>query len=280
MANFPVDPTPYIPGQYELIQVANRPQQCRYHVTDGIREKHEDIDIAIVTPPPGDAVPFGLVRNMLSNLLEIEYGFTLEMIQCCPIGTAFVRVTSFADRDWLVNQSPDQFAGRTISFVNHNEGINHRAFTYNQECWLLLIAYPLDLWNSEHIKRAVRDFGVFVAWGEEASCYGAIVVKVRVADLQHIPHSCVVTDGNTFQGESWTVPIFILSQKLLGNLPADEDDPLQMGPHLTLYPCNLFNLILYLESMMLCMFLLLCGQLGSPTIRLLILTLRVDDPQV
>jgi hypothetical protein len=217
---------------------------------------------------------------MLSNLLEIEYGFTLEMIQCCPIGTAFVRVTSFADRDWLVNQSPDQFAGRTISFVNHNEGINHRAFTYNQECWLLLIAYPLDLWNSEHIKRAVRDFGVFVAWGEEASCYGAIVVKVRVADLQHIPHSCVVTDGNTFQGESWTVPIFILSQKLLGNLPADEDDPLQMGPHLTLYPCNLFNLILYLESMMLCMFLLLCGQLGSPTIRLLMLTLRVDDPQV
>jgi hypothetical protein len=106
MANFPVDPTPFIPGQYELIQVAHRPQQCRYHVTDGIRAKHEDIDIAIVTPPPGDAVPFGLVRNMLSNLLEIEYGFNLEMIQCCSIGTAFVRVTSFADRDWLVNQSP------------------------------------------------------------------------------------------------------------------------------------------------------------------------------
>ncbi|KAM0838837.1 hypothetical protein ACQ4PT_060708 [Festuca glaucescens] len=233
MANFPVDPTPYIPGQYELIQVAHRPQQCRYHVTDGIRVKHEDVAIATVTPPPGDAVPFGLVRNMLRNLIEIEYGFTLEMIQRCPIGTAFVRVSSFADRDWLVNQSPHHFAGRTISFVNHNEGINHRAFTYNQECWLLLLAYPLDLWNSEHIKRAVKDFGVFVAWDEEASCYGAIVVKVRVADLQHIPHSCVVTDGNAFQGESWTVPIFILSQKLLGNLPADEDDPPADGstPH-------------------------------------------------
>ncbi|KAM0845998.1 hypothetical protein ACQ4PT_055965 [Festuca glaucescens] len=233
MANFPVDPTPYIPGQYELIQVANRPQQCRYHVTDGIRAKHEDVAIATITPPPGDAIPFGLVRNMLRNLIEIQFGFNLEMIQRCPIGTAYIRVSSFADRDWLVSRSPHQFAGRTISFVNHNEGINHRAFTYNQECLLLLVAYPMDLWSTEHIKRAVKDFGVFVAWDEEASSYGAIVVKVRVPDLQHIPHSCVVTDGNSFQGESWAVPIFILSQKLLGNLPADEDDPPADGstPH-------------------------------------------------
>jgi hypothetical protein len=50
----------------------------------------------------------------------------------------------------------------------------------------LLLAYPLDLWNSEHIKRAVKDFGVFVAWDEEASSYGAIVIKVRVVALQNI----------------------------------------------------------------------------------------------
>ncbi|KAM0884787.1 hypothetical protein ACQ4PT_030763 [Festuca glaucescens] len=233
MANFPVDPTPYVPGQYQILQVANRPQHCRYHVSDGIRAKHEDVDIATVTPALGDAIPFGLVRNMLRNLIEVQLGFNLEMIQRCPIGTAYVRVSSFADRDWLVSRSPHQFAGRTISFVNHNEGINHRAFTYNQECWLLLVAYPLYLWSTEHIKRAVKDFGVFVAWDEEASSYGAIVIKVRVVDLQDIPHSCAVTDGNSFQGESWAVPIFIISQKLPGNLPADEDDPPADGstPH-------------------------------------------------
>ncbi|KAK1618302.1 hypothetical protein QYE76_023819 [Lolium multiflorum] len=80
MANFPVDPTPYIPGQYELIQVANRPQQSRYHVTYGIRAKREDVAIATVTPPPGDAIPFGLVCNMLRNLIDIQFGFNLEMI--------------------------------------------------------------------------------------------------------------------------------------------------------------------------------------------------------
>jgi hypothetical protein len=81
MANFPVDTTPYIAGQYELIQVANRPQQCRYHVTYGIRAKREDVAIATVTPPPGDAIPFGVVCNMLRNLIDIQFGFNLEMIQ-------------------------------------------------------------------------------------------------------------------------------------------------------------------------------------------------------
>jgi hypothetical protein len=50
MTNFPVDPTPYAPGHYQIIQVKNLPQQCRYHVSDGIRAKHEDFTIATVTP--------------------------------------------------------------------------------------------------------------------------------------------------------------------------------------------------------------------------------------
>jgi hypothetical protein len=36
--------------------------------------------------------------------------------------------------------------GREVSFVEHNRGINHRAFTYNMECWIMLLAFPSDLW--------------------------------------------------------------------------------------------------------------------------------------
>jgi hypothetical protein len=98
---------------------------------------------------------------------------------------------------------------------------------------VLLVAYPIDLWSVERIKRAIKDFGVFLAWDEEASSYGAIVTKVRVVALENIPRSYVVSDGNNFQGESWSVPIFILSQKLLDNLPADEEAPPADGstPH-------------------------------------------------
>jgi hypothetical protein len=199
MVNFPVDPSAYILGTYQIIQVENRPQLCRYHVSDAIRALHEDVAITTVTPAPGADLPFGLVRNFLRNLIEIQLGFNLEMIQRCPIGTAFGRLGSFADRDWLVNHCPHPFHGRTVSFMNHNQGLNLRSFTYNQECWLLLLAYPLDLWSIEHLKRAVKDFGVFVSWDEESSSYGAVVIKVRVAALVLIPHSCVVTDGNSFQ---------------------------------------------------------------------------------
>jgi hypothetical protein len=62
-----------------------------------------------------------------------------------------------------------------------------------------LVAYPLDHWSFEHIKGVVKDFGVFVAWDEEASSYRAIVVKIRVVALKNIPHSCVVSNGNNFQ---------------------------------------------------------------------------------
>jgi hypothetical protein len=105
----------------------------------------------------------------------------------------------------------------------------------------MLLDFPLDCWNMDHIKGAIKDFGVLVAWDEEASSYAAIIIKVRVVSLDKIPHSCVVSDGDNFQAESWSVPIYILSQNLVGNLPVHEDIPPEDGstPHpLPIVPFN------------------------------------------
>jgi hypothetical protein len=59
------------------------------------------------------------------------------------------------------------------------------------------------------IRGAVKDFGALISWDKEVT-YGALV-KVRVVDLHHIPHSCVVSTGNEWAVESCYVPIFILS---------------------------------------------------------------------
>jgi hypothetical protein len=88
-----------------------------------------------------------------------------------------------------------------------------------------LLAFPTDLWADEHIRGAVKDFGALLSWDKEVSTHGALIVNVRVLDLHHIPHSCVVSTGNEWPAKSWYVPIFILSQKLLGGLPANEDIP-------------------------------------------------------
>jgi hypothetical protein len=132
MANFPVDPAPFIPGQYEIAEVTNRPQQCRYHVSTIVSTKNKDVAIATINPAFRGELPFTATRMFLRYFLGDELGFSLDMSQRCPIGSAYIRVCSPSDRDWLVNHSPHQFQGRDISFVEHNRGINHHAFTYNR----------------------------------------------------------------------------------------------------------------------------------------------------
>ncbi|KAM0854101.1 hypothetical protein ACQ4PT_050661 [Festuca glaucescens] len=177
MANFVVGPTSFLPGDYEVLHVDGCPQQCRYHVAGAITPRHEDLAIASILPDfPGDQ-PFALTRNFLLQFMEEETPITLQISQRCPLGSAYVRVGAMADRDWLVARSPHQFMGRQITFVEHNRGRNHRAFTYNRECWLMLLAFPANLWTDEHIRGAVKDFGAMITWDKELSSYAALIVK-------------------------------------------------------------------------------------------------------
>jgi hypothetical protein len=57
---------------------------------------------------PGDQ-PFALVRHYLRYFIEDAMGFSMPMAQRTSLGSAYVRVSSFADRDWLVDHSPHQF---------------------------------------------------------------------------------------------------------------------------------------------------------------------------
>ncbi|KAM0929250.1 hypothetical protein ACQ4PT_001745 [Festuca glaucescens] len=99
MANFPVDPTPFIPGQYEIVEVANRPQLCRYHLAGPVTAKHEDVAIATIVPDFPAHQPFAATRLFLRSLIEDELRFSLDISQRCPIGSAYVRVSSPSDRD-------------------------------------------------------------------------------------------------------------------------------------------------------------------------------------
>jgi hypothetical protein len=94
MANFAVDPTLFIPDQYEIIEVANRPQQCRYHLAGQVTTKHEDVAIATIAPDFPAHQPFAATSLFLRSLIEDELRFSLDISQRCPIGSAYVRVSS------------------------------------------------------------------------------------------------------------------------------------------------------------------------------------------
>jgi hypothetical protein len=116
MANFTVDPTPFIPGQYEIIEVAYRPQLCLYHLAGPVTTRHEDVAMTTIVPDLPAHQQFAATRLFLRSLIEDELRFSMDISQRCPIGSAYVRVSSPSDRDWLVSNSPIQFQGRESFF--------------------------------------------------------------------------------------------------------------------------------------------------------------------
>lgn len=109
--------------------------------------------------------------------------------------------------------------------MNHNAGPNHRAINFNRECWLLLIGFPLDYWSTEHISGAIKSFERLLVWERDDDCLAHILIKARVTDLQDVPQFIDITEGDGFQGFSWTVQCEIMQQNLLGVFPQDEDQP-------------------------------------------------------
>jgi hypothetical protein len=50
-----------------------------------------------------------------------------------------------------------------------------------------------------------------------------LLVKARVSDLQDVPHFILLTEGEGFFCQSWTIQCKILEQELMGAVAADED---------------------------------------------------------
>jgi hypothetical protein len=110
-----------------------------------------------------------------------------------------------------------------ITFVNHDAGTNHRALKFNHDCWLLLLGYPLDYWNNENLEATISSFGRMLIWERDDKYLGKLIIKAKVTSLEDVPNFIVVTDGDAFHGESWTMQCEIIQQYMLGVLPQDED---------------------------------------------------------
>lgn len=109
MAAYEVDPAPFLPGRYTAVEVANRPPVCRYHVSSPVPAMHEDIAIVTIVPAPNGQIPFAQVRAFIRSFVEDYLHFSLDIIQKCPLGQAYIQLDSSADRDWLVDCSPHNF---------------------------------------------------------------------------------------------------------------------------------------------------------------------------
>jgi hypothetical protein len=53
-----------------------------------------------------------------------------------------------------------------LHFIPHDEAENARAFAIDREAMILILAYPEDLRYTQHVARAVSQFGILMGWDD------------------------------------------------------------------------------------------------------------------
>lgn len=85
-----VDPTPFLPPHAQRVMVQGRPPVMRV-VTGRVHERNNDVAIAHIHPLPKEQVNFEVIRETLSNFLNVQLGVPTISVQPCPHGQAYVR---------------------------------------------------------------------------------------------------------------------------------------------------------------------------------------------
>jgi hypothetical protein len=224
-----VDPTPFLPHGFVAQQVDHREIMVRT-VTRPQPSGHEDWGIVLVHPLPEHEVNFHIFDDIIREYLVEVRRVQVRSIQRSHLGQALVRFRFAFDRDNLVALGPQQALGFSFTVIRHNEGWNQRALTFNHECWLILLGFPMDFWTHEHIQNAVGAFGRVLMWDPDPNNATRLLVRARVTSLQEVPQFIVFSVADGFQGVSWTVQCDIVQQFMLGAQPQDED-PVPPYPH-------------------------------------------------
>lgn len=175
---------------------------------------------------------FSAIRGVLADFINVEKRLTYESIQPCPFGQAYVRFSNFHDRDGMIFNSPHHFGDVQISFIPHDRAWDNRTVNLNHEVWLMLVGFPLDFWTYSVIEKALGSFGKLIACEEDYNHMARIMIKARVVELEDIPWFVLVSEGDDFESESWTVQVEILQSKMIGAIPQDSppEDPEDINP--------------------------------------------------
>jgi hypothetical protein len=217
-----VDPTPFLPHGFVAQQVDHREIMVRT-VTRPQPSTHEDWGIVLVHPLPEHEVNFHIFDDIIREYLVEVRRVQVRSIQRSHLGQALVRFRFAFDRDNLVALGPQQALGFSFTVICHNEGWNQRALTFNHECWLILLSFPMGFWTHEHIQNAVGAFGRVLMWDPDPNNATRLLVRARVTSLQEVPQFIVFSVAEGFQGVSWTVQCDIVQQFMLDAQPQDED---------------------------------------------------------
>ena len=67
------------------------------------------------------------------------------------------------------------------------------------------MGFLLDYREDEFVANTISTFGRVLYWANDGRHLSRLLVRARVVDFELIPQFLVLTEGEGFQGESWTV---------------------------------------------------------------------------
>jgi hypothetical protein len=140
MANFPVDPTPYLVAGLTVEHGWNRPARGRVALGGEPTCEHEDYAIVSIQSMPANPDQLRPMLDMVVQFLQNTQRVRITTDHLSPLGLGLIRLASVLQRDQLVRSSPMNFGNHVVCVVNHDEGINSRFCSYTRllgSCFLL-----------------------------------------------------------------------------------------------------------------------------------------------
>ncbi|CAN6220778.1 unnamed protein product [Urochloa humidicola] len=191
------DPAPFAPRGMQWLPVENRDVAVRV-VMAPRPKRNENIAIVTFAPLPGNLINFPVIRDVVREFLVDIRGLDIQDIQHTHLGQALVVFSNVHDCDNLVDSGPLPFGDITLTFVKHNRGRNWRAVNFNRECTLMLLGFPIDYWEQEHIANAICSFGRVLSWESSRRKLTRVIVRARVTDLEKVPQWLIISEGEGF----------------------------------------------------------------------------------
>jgi hypothetical protein len=233
MANFVVDPAPFVPEGLEIEDWA-RPARSRIVINGNPPRRHDEYAIVSLVPPPPPNHLHDAMEEV-ATFLEEDQHVVIRSCFLSPLGLCLVQFSSSLERQVMISRSPMQLDEmREIEIVEHDKGINFRSCPFTRTCWVLFLAFPLDFQTREIITQAVCLFGSVINWIDNSRCRSRLVLRCKVTLVSKIPISIVISEGNPLgdHGNSWTVPVFVLNSVQNDFMAGDEDPiPGNGNPH-------------------------------------------------
>lgn len=235
MANFDVNPVPYIPDGFDLEQWA-RPARGRMIIEGNPPRCHEELAIATLTPAPQQNAH--QLRQAIAAVIEyFEEQRQVHIVSAwpSPLGLCLLQFRSALTKQAMINRNPHLLPdGTQIILGEHDTGLNLRVRPFSSTCWVMFLCFPLDFQTKDYIQQAVNHFGTVLTWTNNSHFKSRVLVRCSVLHISRIPRSVIVCKSAAVggAGQSWTVPVFVLNSQNNDQLPGDEDPvPEEGNPH-------------------------------------------------